>query len=209
MLRIWLREFWEFLIEPWVSALVMIILAILMGLLLRFNFYLGGWAEEKETAVWQSLVLVPEPAACALCEDMRYHAPCLVNLVTGKVDELQIYDPDLECEGEIAEEQESKLVHYFAVAGTWVHRDTNNHTCTVTLPEEAVRIDGTYFCRDCRAKLTEVATEGYVLADLYDLENVRVYAVTSGVEYNIREYTVSVTTEEDSENLTVHVAGNA
>ena len=144
-----------------------------------------------------------------MCEDMRYHALCLVDLATGEVDELRIYNPDPEREGEIAEEQESTLVHYFAVAGTWVHREANDHTCTVTLPEEVSRIDGTYFCRDCRAKLAEVATEGYVLVDLYDLENVWVYAVTAGEEYDIREYTVSVIAEEDSEGLTVHAAGNA
>lgn len=208
MLRIWLRDFWEFLIEPWVSALVMIILAILMGLLLRFNFYLGGWAEEKETAVWQSLVLTPESEVCALCEDMRYHAPCLVDLATGEVDELQIYDPDPEREGEIAEEQESEWVHYFVVAGTWVYRDTNDHSCMVTLPEEAERIEGTYFCRDCRAKLAEIATEGYVLADLYDLEAIQIYSVTNEREYNIRGYAVTISKNEETERLTIHVVGN-
>ena len=168
-MKTWLKEIWEFLIEPWVSPLVMMVLAILMGLLLNFNFYLGGWAEEKETAVWQSLVLTPEPEVCALCEDRQYYAPCLVNLATGQVGELQIYAGS-----------GHGWTSFFFVAGASGMCEENSHTCTATLPEEMKRMDGVHFCRDCRAKLAEITTEGYVLADLYGAEHFALYPVTAG-----------------------------
>lgn len=35
--------------------------------------------------------------------------------------------------------------------------------------------------------------DGYILADLYDLKNIRTYAVTDGAVYDILGYTVEVT----------------
>lgn len=207
-MKTWLKEIWEFLIEPWVSPLVMMVLAILMGLLLNFNFYLGGWAEEKETAVWQSLVLTPEPEICALCEDgiwMNYHGPCLVSLSSGEIRELEVYQIQA---GETTEESSGGYVHFFNFDGAWSSGNMVTHTCEVTLPEEMKRMDETHFCRDCRAKLAAITTEGYVLVDLYDAEHFALYPVTAGEEYVIREYTVTVFQDEKTERLTVHVAGN-
>lgn len=81
----------------------------------------------------------------------------------------------------------------------------NARTCTATLPEKAEQIEEAYFCRDCRAKLAEITTEGYVLADLYDTENFALYPITAGAEYVIREYTVTVL-QEETERITVRVA---
>ena len=50
--------------------------------------------------------------------------------------------------------------------------------CVAYLPEKAGgEIGPSYYCRDCRAKLTKVATQGYVLLDLYDLDAIQVYYV--------------------------------
>jgi hypothetical protein len=70
------------------------------------------------------------------------------------------------------------------------------------------RLDGTYFCRDCRAELAEISTEGYVLADLYDAEHFALYPITAGAEYDIREYTVTVSQDEESGRFIVRVTGN-
>lgn len=182
-MKTWLKEFGKFPIEPRVSPLVLMVLVILMGLLIGFNFYLGGWAEAKETET------------CALCEGRQHYAPCLVNLATGQVGELQM----------IGGEREAVRTSLFFVAGASGMCGGDAHTCTVTLPEKAEQIEGAYFCRDCRAKLAEVATEGYVLADLYDTENFALYPITAGAEYVIREYTVTVL-QEETERLTVRVA---
>ena len=197
MLKTWLKEFWWWLTDERFSILLCAIFYSLMLLFTRFMVYITGWAADKEIDFWRSLVLVEEPEICALCEDRQYYAPCLVNLATGQVGELQIYAGS-----------GHGWTSFFFVAGASGMCEENSHTCTATLPEEMGRIDGTHFCRDCRAKLTEVATEGYVLADMYNMENFALYPVIAGEEYVIREYTVTVTAEEKSERLTVHVTGN-
>lgn len=203
----WLKEIWEFLIEPWVSPLALMILAILMGLLLRFNFYLGGWAEARETAVWRGLVLAPEPEVCALCGGGRYHAPCLVNLATGEVGELRIYDLDPEREDStVNSPAQTRSVFYFT-AGVCAFCDENDNTCTAQLPEKTDPVTGTYFCRNCRAKLADIAAGGFVLADLYDLAHIRIYPVTPGAEYGIRNYTVRISQDEKTAGLNVLVSG--
>lgn len=195
-MKTWLKEFGKFLIEPWVSPVALMVLAIPMGLLISFYFYLGGWTEAKETVIWQSLVLEPEPETCALCEERRHYAPSLVNLATGQVGELQIDD-----------DPEHGRIGLFFPAGVFGVYEGNDRTCTAALPEEMERIDGTYFCRDCRGKLADTATEGYVLADLYDLEHIKAYPIAAGEKYKIREYKVSILQSEETKRITVRLTG--
>lgn len=151
-------------------------------------------------------MLAEEPEICALCEDgiwMNYHGPCIVSLSSGEIQELEVYKIQA---GETTEESSGGYVHFFHFDGVWSSGNMVTHTCEVTLPEEMKGIDGTHFCR---AKLAEITTEGYVLADLYDTEHFALYPVTAEEEYVIREYTVTVYQNEETERLTVHVAGNA
>lgn len=93
-----------------------------------------------------------------------------------------------------------------------VMRDPDAHTCMIKLPRWKGQILGEIFCRDCRAKLaaiSESSADYYVLAELYDLENVQVYPVTAGAEYHIRDYTVTITQEEETEEFIVLVEGHA
>ena len=48
------------------------------------------------------------------------------------------------------------------------------------------------FCHDCRALLAETVSEGYVLLELYNLEDIRAFAIENGAEYTICDYTVSI-----------------
>lgn len=69
-------------------------------------------------------------------------------------------------------------------------------------------IGPSYYCRDCRAKLTKVATQGYVLLDLYDLDAIQVYPVEDSAEYPIRIYTVTTAHDEDQGHLVVTNIGH-
>ena len=40
-----------------------------------------------------TLLPAPNPKRCAICDSIPYHAPCLVNLATGEVGELTVYEP--------------------------------------------------------------------------------------------------------------------
>lgn len=48
------------------------------------------------------------------------------------------------------------------------------------------------FCHDCRALLAETVSEGYVPLELYNLEDIRAFAIENGAEYTICDYTVSI-----------------
>lgn len=181
-----------------------------IGILLAVFFALGAFlrsiAAERDMALWKSLVLAPEPESCALCGGgIPYHAPVLVDLSTGETGELRVYDPDPQCCYELAEEQSTGTFSFLAVAGLTGYRDTCDHTCRVTLPKTANSVDPALFCRSCRALLADTATEGYILADLYDVREIRAYAVKDGTKYTIRDYAVS--TQEETGGLSINVTG--
>lgn len=57
-----------------------------------------------------------EQKECCLCESFRYHAPCMVDLETGNVLELELYDPHPVMVAELAQEQYSTgTFSFFAV----------------------------------------------------------------------------------------------
>ena len=93
------------------------------------------------------------------------------------------------------------------IAGLTGCRDTCDHTCRVTLPEKEAPIVPALFCRDCRALLADTATEGYILADLYDLSDITAYAVKDGAKYTVRDYDISISIQEETDSLSVHVTG--
>ena len=207
-MKTWLKEFWWWLTDERFSILLCAIFYGLMLLFTRFMVYITDWTADKEVDFWRSLVLVEEPEICALCEDgiwMNYRGPCMVSFSSGEIRELNVYRIQAE---ETTEESNGGYVHFFNFDGAWSSGNMPTHTCEVTLPEEIKQLNGMHFCRDCRAKLAEIATEGYILADLYDADNFALFPVTAGEEYVIREYTVTVTADEKSERLTVHVTGN-
>ena len=65
----------------------------------------------------------------------------------------------------------------------FIDRTEEIQRCVAYLPEKVGgEIEPSYYCRDCRTKLTKVATQGYVLLDLYDLNEIQVYPVEDGAE---------------------------
>ena len=93
------------------------------------------------------------------------------------------------------------------IAGLTGCRDTCDHTCRVTLPEKEAPIVPALFCRDCRALLADTATEGYILADLYNLRDMKVYAIKDNVKYTIRDYDISISTRKETGGLSINVTG--
>ena len=180
---------------------------------------LGEWYDRREKAVLLSLLaaacllavplprVVPEPETCALCGGFRCHAPCLVRLDTGEVGELRVYDPDTFHRWEISAVQQTGTLSLERCAGAPAVRDTCAHTCTAELTEKPGRLAREYFCGDCRALLAGTADRGYVLADLYDLEDIRIYPLYDGAEYSIRDYQVTVGREDGGDTLWVEAAG--
>ena len=174
--------------------------------------FLRGIIADRDMALWKSIVLTPEPEVCALCgsgSGISYHAPVVVNLSTGESGELRVYDPDPYRRNEIAEKQSTGTFSFLYVAGIMGYRDTCDHSSHVTLPKdrEWTRIYPALFCHDCRALLADTATEGYVLADLYDLSDITTYSIKDGAKYTIRDYDISISAQEEPDGLSIHVTG--
>ena len=165
----------------------------------------------EETNFWREAVTVKLPECCVVCENGEgrpYHAPVLVNLSTGEIGEMQIYDPDLpRSDFNIAPIQQTGTFSFASYAGRTGRKDTSSHTSRVEIPAELEPMRMEHFCRACRAILSQTAMEGFVLLDLFDLEDIKAYAVVEGAEYTIRDYAVKVYWNEEVDDLTLEVLG--
>lgn len=137
---------------------------------------------------------------CALCGGLKYHAPCIVDLSTGEVGELTIYEPHPTLVGEIAVEQPGGFLAFLPCVGMTAVQDADARICSVQLSKQQKRLNSKYFCSSCCRLLSEVQSNGYVIADLYDLGEIHVYPIEAGGVYTIRNYVVS-TTRDDEESM--------
>lgn len=211
MLKKWLRKHNEASHSYRWDIVEAVIISTLFAASFVFGFFLRGVNADHDIALWKSLVFTPEPEICALCRNgsgISYHAPVLVDLSTGEVGELQVYDIDLQHRNEFAEEQSTGTFSLINVAGLTGYRDTGEHSSNVTLPENKEPVVSAHFCRDCRAALASTATEGYILADLYNPCEIATYAIEENTVYMIRDYTVFISSQDKSGNFSIHVTGS-
>jgi len=203
MLKTWLKRFGKTLSKHY----MVILLAAAM--ISSFSAFI---VTMFDTAYWKIVATTPEPECCAVCEEgngNRYHAPVLVNLSTGTMRELEIYDRDPRRPWEVAEEQRwDDWVFTFIDGNATMSWSSEDHKNIAHIGEKIGKIAPALFCHDCRALLADTATEGYALLDLYDLENIHAYAVEAGAEYTIRDYTVSMYKDKENGGLKVEVTGH-
>ena len=152
-------------------------------------------------------ISAPEPDRCSLCDYIPSHAPCLVNLNTGEVGEIALYEPHHTLVGEIAEEQRGGYFSFMSVAGLRGYLDACVPEAHITVPNEVEKYEEKYFCSSCRKLLKEYSHCGFVLADLRNPETPTVYPVEAGTEFEVRCYTV-VITETDKGELDISVVGS-
>lgn len=134
----------------------------------------------------------PSPEDCSICGQLKCHAPCLLNLATGEIGELELYQPHHQKVGEIAQEQTGGTFSFIHLSGLQGIRLTNPWYIELDVPMEGGKKNQTSFCRKCRKMLDEFE-QGYVLLDLYDLDNPVVYGFDDGASYEIRCYQIVIT----------------
>ena len=152
-------------------------------------------------------ISAPEPERCSVCDYIPSHAPCLVNLNTGEVGEIALYEPHHTLVGEIAEEQRGGYFSFMSVAGLRGYLDACVPEAHVTVPDGIEKYEEKYFCSTCRELLREYSHCGFVLADVRNPEAPTVYPVEAGTEFEVRCYTV-VITETDKGELDISVVGS-
>ena len=214
MLKTLLKKLVSLLSEKWLRWMVI----LWAGGLFLFcaGLHIGNeMCYKTEVEFWKGMVTIQEPESCAICSNSRgptFHAPCLLDLSTGNLVELAIYEPSCRYPGELSENQSlDHSVITFTANGDpmFIDRLKDIQRCVTYLPgEEGEPMDPEHYCRNCRAILARAATTGYVLLDLYHLDEIEAYPIEEGAEYNIRIYSVSVTHDIENNYLTVTNIGH-
>lgn len=203
MLGTWLKNCGRVLYKRRVALLMV---AVIVSLTVELDIFLWNGT------FWKSLAITTEPEICSICQKgdgIRYHAPVLVNLSTGRIRELKIYDNDPRTTWEVAEEQRwDDWVFTVIDDNATMSWSSVDHTNVAHIGEGLAKFNPSYFCRECRALLAETGNRGYVILDLYDLGNIQGFAVKAGSEYTIRDYTVSIYKDSNNGGLTVEVTGH-
>lgn len=197
----WLRNYWKDILS-WIMVIVSYLAVFVFGFLIFLIVV------KDEVVYMESMIESPEPEVCALCrnkEGKKIHAPCIINLSTGEIAELSVYQPHPSEIGEVSAELKKGYFSFSSGAGANIMQNPENEFCEATLPKDEMIITPAHFCYDCRRIIAEIDKDGYVVADMYDPENVSVFKVWDGAKYEIRDYLVTVNkTENKSFEIEVH-----
>lgn len=143
---------------------------------------------------------------CSICGYIKCHAPCILNLATGEIDELQLYTPHDQIVGEIAEEQTGGTFGFIRAAGLHGIKLTDPWYIEIEVPMVGSKKKKSHYCDSCR-KWLEDYQSGFVLLDIYDLENPMIYKIEAGVSYKIQCYRISISANQEIDNLLLRVDG--
>lgn len=147
-----------------------------------------------------------EPEQCSLCDNLSCHAPCIINLSTGEILELSVYELHPFTVGELAEKQRTGYFSFIQGAGISGHK-LGGKSVTVTIPTESKGLIRQNFCRTCLDLLADYANQGYVLADLKSPKNPIIYGIYENISFSFRCYDISVLESSDTEGFVVTIIG--
>lgn len=150
-------------------------------------------------------VLYFGPDRCPLCDFIKSHAPCLVNVATGEVEEMALYTPHRKLVGEIAEEQMDSTFSFVDVAGARGTRLSSPWIMELDVPVTQEPVFKYHFCRDCRKLLVDQG--GYVLADLYVRREPVVIPITVGMDVELRCYRITAGMRGEADAYELKVEG--
>ena len=149
---------------------------------------------------------VPASKECVLCNAFPRHAPCLVDLNSGKICELEIYQPHHTKVAELSDEQYGgymSLVQFGDINGILLGADRGE----LEAPANATGIRDSLFCKDCCKLLKDSNCQGYILADLRTPATPSVWTIKDGISFSVRCYEIDITAADDSETLIVVMRG--
>ena len=149
---------------------------------------------------------VPASKECVLCNAFPRHAPCLVDLNSGKICELEIYQPHHTKVAELSDEQYGgymSLVQFGDINGILLGADR----VELEAPIKSTGIQDSLFCKDCRKLLKDSNCQGYILADLRTPATPSVWTIKDGISFSVRCYEIAITAADDSETLIVVMRG--
>ena len=147
-----------------------------------------------------------EPVVCSLCDNLPCHAPCIVNLSTGEMLELSVYEPHPFTAGELAEEQRTGYFSFIQGTDVAGHK-LGGESVTVMVPTESRGLNQQYFCSACQERLANYANQEYILADLKNPKKPIIYSLYENTSFSFRCYDISIQEHKDAEEFVVTIIG--
>ena len=144
------------------------------------------------------------PRACVLCTEPHHHAPCLLNLATGEMGELTVYDTHGNL---LLEEQTTGTFSFLHCAGLTGFRDTACELCHFDIPVYADKYNPSHFCNDCRTLLASFKNHTFVLVDTFDEGSPLILPINDSVTYELRSYRISAIYNTDRSRYELSVYG--
>lgn len=149
---------------------------------------------------------IPEPANCVLCDTYSRHAPCLIDLNSGEIRDLEIYQLDYAGDGELSDTQYGgylSLVSLGEISGILLGADS----VELEAPRNANGLLAGIFCKDCRQLLNDSKCQGYAFADLHDPKNPAVWNIKAGTAFSVRCYNVTIAESDKPNKLKILMTG--
>ena len=151
-----------------------------------------------------TILPAPNPKRCAICDSIPYHAPALVNLATGEVGELAVYDPHPFKVAELNPYQQGGTFSFIYVAGINGYSDTANWETHITIPANENEYEEKFFCNACRERIAAHTDKGFLLLDLRTPESFAILSLDSDKIQIVRCYEVQIKQGADEIEIIVH-----
>ena len=144
---------------------------------------------------------------CCLCSSFQYHAPCLIDLETGKMIELDLYFPHETLVAELADPQpETGTFSFVSIGNVSGTKLTDSKVIELRVPL-ADKTSNPALCKGCRRLLPSGYSGRYILADLYDKDNKAFTPIETGSTVTIRCYEISMLKDGEKEEISVIIQG--
>ena len=135
-----------------------------------------------------TILPAPNPKRCSICDSIPMHAPALVNLATGEVGELTVYDPHPFKVAELNPYQQGGTFSFIYVAGINGYSDTANWETHITIPTNENEYEEKFFCNACRERIAAHTDKGFLLLDLRTPESFDILSLDSDEIQTVRCY---------------------
>ena len=151
-----------------------------------------------------TILPAPNPKRCAICDSIPYHAPALVNLATGEVGELTVYEPHPFKVAELNPYQQGGTFSFIYVAGINGYSDTANWETHITIPTNENEYEEKFFCNACRERIADHTDKGFLLLDLRSPESFLILSLDIEEIQTVRCYKVQTKQSMDEIEIVVH-----
>lgn len=152
------------------------------------------------------LVLFLGQQKCCLCGSFRYHAPCLLDLKTGELRELDMYFPHHSLVAELADPQpETGVFSFFSFNSVSGTKQTGPERIDLLIPNDKTLFPA--LCIDCRKQLPSDYERRYILADLYEKDNKVLIPIEIDATLSLRCYEITMSQNKERNGIIIVIQG--